>query len=95
MTLARPRIYWNLIWHVLTLYFRLRFCRARLLEKGLLSSNSPKCTLSQNGYGDGWTVLFDYHFRLAGDVFEQGRRGHLNFGQWHPWSSGYDVSLTR
>ena len=53
------------------------------------------CTLSQNGYGDGWVGGCDYLLRLTGGFFDQRLRDVLQLGQWHPWSSGYDVSLTR
>ena len=53
------------------------------------------CTLSQNGYGDGLTGGCAYLLTLTGVFFGQDLRDVLQLGQRHPWSSGYDVSLTR
>ena len=63
-------------------------------KKGLRGRNSPMCTLSQNGYGDEMALSFRYSLALDSRRFWMTGDG-LRLGQWHPWSSGYDVSLTR
>ena len=69
--------------------------RAVINGIGLRRRSGPMCTLSQNGYGDGRAESCAHPSRLTGGFFEQGLRDALQIGQRHPWSSGYDVSLTR